>query len=472
MFNKNNFKTRVGIVFTLFLVIFAVNLFPSTGYASGDPEFNTHANDKKTLRLGNSTQGIGWQDPISADPGDKVAFDVYYHNNVDGTVAENTKIRIDYPCQPDLEIVSTARLWADNASETSDTGTINIDGSSDQKLEFEDVAKWYPDQGTEATEIEVKSVGSCSVQVDIGDIKGCWPYQGHVVFTAYLVDEEPDPDPWGEIGCYSATESSIRLSYEFEEGSNVSIFRGSSRQTILGSGDDSGTYLDKGLSSDTSYTYYLRNGTSTSSKLLDRAYCRTDEKEVEEGLVVTKRVKSLERDTSYSSSLNASPGELIRYSIKVSVVDADAINVVVKDSFPERISFDGNLKLDGSSISGNIEDGIDIGDISEGEYKTVTFDAKIDSRDEFLIGTTSMTNIARATSKHDSEKDEATVHVKREDDPKSPTEAPTGITGNTLMDYVVLPFLLALIIFILFKKHFIALGRKLEEVRKEARASW
>ncbi len=561
MFYKNNFHKKIVVFLSLFSFVFLMfGLFPNLGDASGRPEFNTHENDRKTLRVGNRTQSTGWESSISADPGDGVSFNVYYHNNVQDTVAKNTKIRIDYPCSADSTITPRAYIWADNADKISDTATINISGSPDQKLEFNDVALWYPDQGTQSQDITVERVGSCSVQVDIGDIKGCWPWQGHVLFNANLVDDEPkeepegeldchsstensirlsydfvdgsnvsifrgntrltvlgsgddsgtyrdtglspdtsytyylrdgtstsserldrvvcktkeeDDDSWGELDCHSSTENSIRLSYDFVDGSNVSIFRGNTRLTVLGSGDDSGTYRDTGLSPDTSYTYYLRDGTSTSSERLDRVVCKTrKEDKEEEDLDIEKSVKSLERDTTYSNSLDASPGELISYRIRVYANNADAKDVVLKDSAPDRISFDGNLKLDGSSVSGDIRDGIDIGDISKGDYKTVTFDARIAPRDEFLIATTSMTNVARATSENDSVTDKATVHVKREDPKEPPTTAPTGITGNPTMDYVVLPFLLALIVFILFRKHFIALGRRIESVRKDFRAQW
>ncbi len=474
MFYKNNFHKKIVVFLSLFSFVFLMfGLFPNLGDASGRPEFNTHENDRKTLRVGNRTQSTGWESSISADPGDGVSFNVYYHNNVQDTVAKNTKIRIDYPCSADSTITPRAYIWADNADKISDTATINISGSSDQKLEFNDVALWYPDQGTQSQDITVERVGSCSVQVDIGDIKGCWPWQGHVLFNANLVDDEPKEEPEGELDCHSSTENSIRLSYDFVDGSNVSIFRGNTRLTVLGSGDDSGTYRDTGLSPDTSYTYYLRDGTSTSSERLDRVVCKTrKEDKEEEDLDIEKSVKSLERDTTYSNSLDASPGELISYRIRVYANNADAKDVVLKDSAPDRISFDGNLKLDGSSVSGDIRDGIDIGDISKGDYKTVTFDARIAPRDEFLIATTSMTNVARATSENDSVTDKATVHVKREDPKEPPTTAPTGITGNPTMDYVVLPFLLALIVFILFRKHFIALGRRIESVRKDFRAQW
>ncbi len=465
--NKNMLKTKT--IFTLFSMAVLVFTFSFGIVDAQTPEFNNHPNDHKTLRLKNRTQGtVNWTTPISANSGDRISFDVYYHNNIDGSVAKNTKVRIDYPCNDRSIIRPTAYISADNVSTVSDTARINV--NSPQKLVFDSVAKWYPDQKTTHTNISITQVGSCSVEVDIGDIEGCWPYQGHVVFDATLTD---DDDSQGNLSCYSSTEDSIRLSYDFTDGSDVSLFRGNTRIETWSQSSRSGRITDTGLSPNRSYTYYLRDGRYTSSPLLDRVTCRTSYyEEEEEDLTVTKRVKSVERDTIYLSSLNASPGELINYSIRVSARDARARDVVVKDALPSNLSYAGNLRVDGVRVSGNIGSGIDIGDIRAGEYKTVTFDVRVAPRDHFVIGTTSMTNVARATSENDSTTGRATVHVKRERATTTPTEVPTGISGNTVLDYIVLPFLLALLIFILFRKHFIALTKKLEEVRKEVRAEW
>ncbi len=552
--NKNMLKTKT--IFTLFSVVVLAFTFSLENVYAATPEFNTHPNDHKTLRLKNRTKGtVNWTTPISADAGDRISFDVYYHNNVEGSVAKNTKVRISFPCDEKSTIIPTAYISADNASTVSDTARINV--SSSQKLVFDNVAKWYPDQKTTHTNIPVTQVGPCSLEVDIGDIKGCWDWQGHVVFDATLTeDEEEDPygelscysstensvrldysfeegdnvslfrgntrietwiqsnrsgritdtglspdtsytyylrngkhtsstlldkvicktkddeDPYGELSCYSFTENSIRLSYSFEEGDNVSLFRGNTRLETWTQSNRSGRITDTGLSPDTSYTYYLRNGRFTSSERLARAVCRTSYEEKEEELTVTKRVKSVDRDTVYSTSLNASPGELLNYSIRVTARDGKAEDVFVKDTLPTHLTYAGNLRVDGTRVSGNIGNGIYIGDISAGEYKTVTFDVRIASRDSFLIGTTSMTNVARATSGNDSTTGKATVHVKRTDPVGPPTEVPTGITGNTVLDYIVLPLLLTMLIFILFRKQFVALTKRLEEARKEVRSEW
>ncbi len=475
--NKNMFYKRKSQIFILSFLVGAVAFFflLNPAYTSEKPVFNDHSEDRETLKLGNETRGTDWRTgTLYADPGDTIAFNVYYHNTVEDSVAKNTVLGIDYPSSRRTRIDATAEVSADNADSVFDTRRISVSESS--VLEFEKEAYWYPDrweEGDDWEKIEIDQVSSSRVEVNIGDIKGCWPYQGHVVFYAKLVEKEEEKDPWGDLECDYEGEDFITLFYDVENATNASIFRGSTRIRTVGSGDRSGTYRDTGLSPDTSYVYYLRNGRSTSSERLARVVCRTDSEEKEEELTVRKRVKSLDRDTYYTSSLNALPGELLSYSIRITAGDDRVRDVEVKDTMPsDRIRYDGNLRVDGTRVSGNIEDGIDIGNIDGGEYKEVTFNAKVAPRDEFLIGTTSITNVARATSRDTTDTGSATVRVKRERPTAPPTEVPTGITGNGAVDYVLLPFLLIVVTLFLFRRQFGEMVKKIGETGKEVRADF
>ncbi len=83
------------------------------------------------------------------------------------------------------------------------------------------------------------------------------------------IAEIPPSQPNGNLSSNSSTENSITLNYSFSNGSNVSLFRGDTLLKTFSTSSGSGTYTDTGLSSGNSYTYYLRNGTSTSSSLID-----------------------------------------------------------------------------------------------------------------------------------------------------------------------------------------------------------
>jgi uncharacterized repeat protein (TIGR01451 family) len=141
--------------------------------------------------VGNSTQGTDWDDPISAQTGDVVAFQVFYHNGVENTIARNTRIRVDLPQEATSTLVSQAYLWADNAAVVTDSGTINVNQS--QTIEYlPGTTKWYPNRSQTPTSLPD---GITENGVNIGDIMGCWPYSGFVVFQAKLKDAPAPPAP-------------------------------------------------------------------------------------------------------------------------------------------------------------------------------------------------------------------------------------------------------------------------------------
>ena len=69
--------------------------------------------------------------------------------------------------------------------------------------------------------------------------------------------------------------ATIDITYSFNYGENVSLFRDGVRITTLGSGSGSGTYRNTGLSANTSYAYEIRNGTETTDTLLASITAKT-----------------------------------------------------------------------------------------------------------------------------------------------------------------------------------------------------
>ena len=93
--------------------------------------------------------------------------------------------------------------------------------------------------------------------------------------TAGVAPPPPPPSPSGTLSASAKSHTEINLNYSYADGSSVSLFRGSTLVQTFGSGSGSGVYTDSGLTPETSYTYYLRNGTSTSSTLLAQASATT-----------------------------------------------------------------------------------------------------------------------------------------------------------------------------------------------------
>ena len=175
---------------------------------AGAPHFNTHPDDPSDWFQANQTgDANAWNDPISAEPGNNIFLKVYYHNNAVGTVAENTRIKIEYPTQPNQQINLTGRIISDNSDPRIISNGLSINVPSSQKIEFDpanagDWALWCPNASfhEEAFENNLPSgdfpgchyipveVHNNYVEVVLGDIQGCFEYRGAVIFMPTITD--------------------------------------------------------------------------------------------------------------------------------------------------------------------------------------------------------------------------------------------------------------------------------------------
>ena len=190
-------KKAISIL-TVFITLTAI-LAPVLALAEIPPQFNYLANDLKTLNVANRTTGTGWQDnSVSANANDGVAFQVYYHNGVVGTTANNTRVRLNFPTITQNTINVSVSLGADNASVVTDNVAIN--SSSAQKLVIDTASiKWYPNRSATPTIVPATASGIGYTELNIGNVQGGWEYQGYVTFTANLVSPTPTPTPTPNI---------------------------------------------------------------------------------------------------------------------------------------------------------------------------------------------------------------------------------------------------------------------------------
>ena len=142
--------------------------------------------------------------------------------------------------------------------------------------------------------------------------------------------------------------------------------------------------------------------------------------EEEAFLSIDKRGRNISQDkTSWVNTVNAEPEEIVEFQIKVtSNGDETAEDVMVSDVLPNKMSYHGDLRIDGSRVYGkDIEDGLDIGDLQSDESKTITFEAKVDSKNNFGSSTTSLINKAKALADNVSlVTDTAVVRVSKDDE--------------------------------------------------------
>lgn len=179
----------------------------------------------------------------------------------------------------------------------------------------------------------------------------------------------------------------------------------------------------------------------------------TKEGEEKSALFIAKRGRNVTQGkTLWVNTISAKPGEIIEFRIKItSTGDERAEDVVVSDILPSKMNYIGSLKIDGDSVSGDIEDGINIGDLRPDDSKIITFKALLASEDNFNFGITNLTNTGKVRADNVSLKSEsAIVKVTR----TQVAGATTVVTGA--MDYIYLSllmvFLLSICLYLIFQR--------------------
>ena len=145
-------------------------------------------------------------------------------------------------------------------------------------------------------------------------------------------------------------------------------------------------------------------------------------------LTIEKTVRNVSDNTGFASSISADPGETISFTITVKAIDGAIDNIIVKDTLPVNIAYMGNLKVSGIDSTGNIFTGLDIGKISKGKKRTITFDAKVAKADKFNYGETTLINAVLAYNTDISALDTAKVIVNK----KAVLGAATSITTGAM----------------------------------------
>ncbi len=91
-------------------------------------------------------------------------------------------------------------------------------------------------------------------------------------------------------------------------------------------------------------------------------------------LTITKQVRTL--SGSFQDSVSVQNNEIVEYKIVVGVNSGNIKNITLTDSLPSGIQYQtGTLKIDGTNSGDNVST-ISIGNLNNGQSKTVTFQAK------------------------------------------------------------------------------------------------
>lgn len=177
---------------------------------------------------------------------------------------------------------------------------------------------------------------------------------------------------------------------------------------------------------------------------------------------IVKLASNISKGTAYNSSITASPGEEIAFKITVEAVGGTLKEVVLSDTFPKGIGIAKDISIDGRPVSGDLKQGLSLGDIGEGKTLTIAFTAMIDSPDKFAAGKNLLINIAKVKCSNDGCFGEGSAEISVLQDPadttadtKVITDNETGFGDNPLTDSFVIPAGLSLVLVWVFRNQLI-----------------
>jgi hypothetical protein len=139
--------------------------------------------------------------------------------------------------------------------------------------------------------------------------------------------------------------------------------------------------------------------------------------------------------------LQADPSDRLEFQISINWKGAQPTqNVLVREVLGERLVYADNLKLDGAVVTGDItKENINIGTMTSGQTKVVTFEAQLAPTTSFLPGTS---NLANVVTVFNAEGGGSTISMVNVTKAGVPTEVPTGPLSMWMIGFALL-FLLA-----------------------------
>ncbi|HYE73452.1 MAG TPA: hypothetical protein VEF04_08975, partial [Blastocatellia bacterium] len=155
--------------------------FASATNALAFVQFNNDPQDFATFRTLNSTQCpncTSWALSTTANPGDTISFDLYYHNT-GSEAASNVRLKVT----PSSTAVSnvhqiTGTILASNMAGTV-SGTASVYLSQAQSMSYiPGSATWFPNQSTTGQPIADSTLSTTGIS--IGTVAAGWPSQGHL----------------------------------------------------------------------------------------------------------------------------------------------------------------------------------------------------------------------------------------------------------------------------------------------------
>jgi len=395
---------------------------------------------EKTVR--NLTQGnVGFVGSVSAYNGDEVEFKIVV-DNVGNAEANNVIIKDDLPgglstvsdslgtnvsvngqltgnglelnklSQGQSAIIyfrakvnvssgnltNTARAWADNASEVSDSAYINLISQPSGSLSINKLVKNVTKGTGFSSSVSADSGNRVEFEITVTAFSGA-------VNNVRLTDSMPND--------LTLVNGSVRLDgsgvsdSSFQSGLNLgNITAGQSRRVTF----EAFAYAQNNVSQ----TVITNTATASSDNVgtVDDSATVYISQQIDNGfgrLTISKSVKKT-ADSYYQNSVNVNSGETVSFEITVNNTGTRGVdNVRVRDFLPSGLEIiSGSLRIDGSSgySSGSLGD-LSLGSLYTGQQKRIYFDARVST-----TAGQSIQNIARVSGDSVSEvQDDAWVFI-------------------------------------------------------------
>jgi len=114
-----------------------------------------------------------------------------------------------------------------------------------------------------------------------------------------------------------------------------------------------------------------------------------------QGVAISSLAKEAGISDSWRENISIKPANKFSVMLVIASSGKESVeNVKVENALPENLIYQDNLKVDGVPFAGNILKGIDLGKLSPGQSKVITFDAKAADPDNFAMGSTYLNNVS------------------------------------------------------------------------------
>lgn len=447
-------KVRSFISGMLMMGIMLPMMMPVFGPAAkaDGPCLNCNPADEPLIRVSQASQVPGgYTTGLTAQPGDRLAFRIYVHNNVVGTTANEVFARATMPTTQATSQSVSATVTSPNANTVNGTATVN--SGSNFRLEYiAGTTKKYKLQNNQWVTEDLPD-SFLQNGTNLGALQGCFEYIQYIVFHANVVAQtnpavinlaktvslgdgtsnfvENVTAKQNDIVRFrlivnntgGETASNVLVSDSLPSGleyvPNTTTVDGQSQADGITTNGFRISSINTGASK--TVIFNARVTSNTAGTLTNTGVAAIEGKEPVRDtatvtiqnvqgprLTIAKTVSLGEGSSNFVENVTASQNDTVRFQLVMGNTGDQALdNVLVSDSLPSGLEYIANTtRVDGSNVNDGITtNGIRIGNVNPSASKIVIFNARVTNSSTSIL---TNTGVASAYN-HEVVRDTATV---------------------------------------------------------------